>query len=176
MTRTKPDPALLAEVAAFLYYEVRLLDEGRYTEWLDLLADDIRYYGPTRELVQGDPKTPRTSPEGLSFDLYNDDKPSLKMRVDRVLTGLAHSDLPHSVTQHLISNVEIEPAELQDELVARSKFIVLQVRPGRHEGHESTFFGDRTDVLRRHGDSWQICRRHINLAHSVLPRAVSILF
>lgn len=176
MSHSKPDPALLADIAAFLYYEARLLDEGRLHEWLDLLADDVRYYGPTREMVQGDPKTARTSPEGLSFDLFNDDKASLKMRVDRVLTGLAYSDMPHSVTQHLISNVEVEPAERPDEFVVRSKFIVLQVRPGRHEGHESTFFGDRKDGLRRHGDGWLICRRTLNIAHGVLPRAVSILF
>ena len=49
MSRAKPDPALIAEVAAFLNYEARLLDEGRFTEWLDLLADDMRYYAPTRD-------------------------------------------------------------------------------------------------------------------------------
>ncbi|HEX9522922.1 MAG TPA: aromatic-ring-hydroxylating dioxygenase subunit beta, partial [Reyranella sp.] len=40
------------EIADFLYREAELLDERRYREWLDLLADDIRYWMPMRRNVK----------------------------------------------------------------------------------------------------------------------------
>jgi len=36
------------EVEQFLYREVRLLDERRFHEWLELLTDDIRYWMGSR--------------------------------------------------------------------------------------------------------------------------------
>src|SRR5258707_6782216 len=43
---------LCQEIADFLYREAELLDERRYREWLDLLADDIRYWMPMRRNVK----------------------------------------------------------------------------------------------------------------------------
>ena len=36
------------EVEQFYYTEAELLDEGRFTDWLDLLDDDLDYWMPTR--------------------------------------------------------------------------------------------------------------------------------
>jgi hypothetical protein len=36
------------EIEQFLYVEAELLDDGRFHEWLDLFADDVRYWMPTR--------------------------------------------------------------------------------------------------------------------------------
>ena len=35
---------IIREVEQFLYREARLLDERRFPEWLELLADDVRYW------------------------------------------------------------------------------------------------------------------------------------
>jgi len=44
---TRIDRLLLGqEITDFLYREAELLDERRYREWLDLLADDVRYSMP----------------------------------------------------------------------------------------------------------------------------------
>ena len=40
------------EITDFLYREAELLDERRYREWLDLLADDVRYWMPIRRNVK----------------------------------------------------------------------------------------------------------------------------
>ena len=36
------------EVEQFYYEEAELLDDGRFADWLDLLADDLDYWMPTR--------------------------------------------------------------------------------------------------------------------------------
>ena len=38
----------LREVEQFLYKEARLLDSRRFSEWLELFSDDLRYWMPTR--------------------------------------------------------------------------------------------------------------------------------
>jgi ethylbenzene dioxygenase beta subunit len=35
---------VIREVEQFLYRETRLLDERHFHEWLELLADDVRYW------------------------------------------------------------------------------------------------------------------------------------
>jgi 3-phenylpropionate/cinnamic acid dioxygenase small subunit len=54
------------EVEQFLYSEVQLLSERRYREWLDLLAEDIRYWMPVRETRDGDGNG-IAGPEGLAI-------------------------------------------------------------------------------------------------------------
>ncbi len=39
---------VIREVEQFLYREARLLDERRFHEWLELFADDVRYWMPVR--------------------------------------------------------------------------------------------------------------------------------
>ena len=59
---------LKEEVEEFLYEEADLLDQRRYGEWLDLLADDLHYFMPMRRNVAFGP-TPSTripAPGGIS--------------------------------------------------------------------------------------------------------------
>ena len=44
--------ALTQEMAEFLYREADLLDERRFPEWLDLLAEDLVYFMPIRRNVK----------------------------------------------------------------------------------------------------------------------------
>lgn len=166
--------ALHDEVSRFLFREARLQDELRFNDWLDLFAEEARYRMPVLELVAGGG---REGPQGdLVFDFFNDDKKSLQMRVERLETGLAHAELPPSVTEHLISNVEVEDTDDPNEVIAYSKFVVFQLRPGRHESHESQFWGSRIDRLRRTEAGWKIAHRTVKLGQAVLPRTISIFF
>ena len=40
------------EVEQFLYHEAELLDERRFSDWIDLIADDIHYHMPQRRNVK----------------------------------------------------------------------------------------------------------------------------
>jgi len=43
---------LKEEISEFLYQEAELLDDRHFADWLDLLADDIRYWMPMRRNVK----------------------------------------------------------------------------------------------------------------------------
>ena len=40
------------EIEQFLYHEAELLDERRFSEWIELIADDIHYHMPIRRNVK----------------------------------------------------------------------------------------------------------------------------
>ncbi len=171
MPSARVDAELQRQVEQFLYEEAWLLDQGRFDEWLDLFTDDVRYWMPSLETVQG-----RDEPfpvEGeLAVALFDDDKHFLTKRVQRLATGLAHSEQPRSRTRHLITNVQVASAE-ERELTVRSSILVYQ---GRLEQTEALFVGWRDDRLRPEGESWKIARRKIMLDHALLPRVLSIFF
>ncbi len=160
---------LQQEIEQFFYSEARILDQGRFHEWLDLFTDDVWYWMPTRDIVQG--STGQEDEGGLAFRYLDENKTSLLMRVKRLDTGMAHVEVPPSLTRHLVSNVIIQETDRPNELVVRSNFIVFQ---SRKEKEQAWFVGEREDRLRKAGDQWKIAQRKIVLDHPVLPRTLSI--
>ena len=162
---------LQREIEELLHHEARLLDEGRFHEWLELFTDDVRYWMPIRETLQG--SSDGLHPEGPpTTAIIDDDKAFLTMRVKRLDTGLAHSETPPSRTCHLITNVQITD-QVGDEVGVRSNFIIYQ---GRLERIDYTFYGYRQDQVRNVDGEWKIARRKIVLCHTVLSRALSTFF
>ena len=157
------------EVEQFLYSEVQLLSERRYREWLDLLADDIKYWMPVRETKsEGDGIA---GPEGLA--IFDDDKKFLSARVERFNSDLAHAEQPPSRVRYFVSNVAIR-ARADGALDVGSNLLVYQARL---EKTESFFVGRREDVLRPNASGgWLIARRKIVLDQVVLPRSISLFF
>ena len=176
---------LLREVEQFLYREVRLLDERRFHEWLQLLTEDIRYWMAGR--TNRYPKTSKaisildpgryveddlTKEDELA--ILDEDKATLDARVARLGTGMAWAEDPPSRTRHLISNIEVEPGNTASELTAYSNFIVYR---SRAELEEDFYVGTRRDVLRRVDGAWKLARRKIILDQNVLSaKNVSIFF
>jgi 3-phenylpropionate/cinnamic acid dioxygenase small subunit len=162
---------LQVEIEQFLHHEARLLDESRFREWLALFTDDVVYRMPVRRAVG---PGPQGAAETQSvFCLFDDDKTSLEMRTMRLETGLAHSEIPQSVTQRLTTNVMVSQAHQGSELEVFSSFLVYQERLGRHG---TTFIGRRNDRLRASDAGWKIARRDIELAQTILPSTISIFF
>jgi dibenzofuran dioxygenase beta subunit len=160
---------LRQEVEEFLYWEARLLDDGRFYEWLELFTEDARYWMPARE-------TRERGEEGVckegELSLFEDDKNFLVMRVRRLDTGLAHAEQPPSRTRHFISNIEVLHEE-GNEIDVNSNVLGFQ---SRIEKSECFFVGKREDRLRKVDGAWRICRRKIVLDQTLLPRSISILF
>lgn len=161
---------LQAEIAAFFYLEADLLDARDYTAWLDLLPDDITYFMPMRRNVplgaQDEAENTRAG-EGISW--FEDDKWTLRKRVEQILTGIHYAEEPLSRITHMITNVRLTAAEPDlrgaREVATTSRFLVYQ---NRVDYDTSTFVGRRHDRLRRAGDSWQIARREIILDQGIL--------
>jgi 3-phenylpropionate/cinnamic acid dioxygenase small subunit len=162
------DPSLQQTVERFLYHEARLLDQRRYHEWLALLTDDVHYWMPTHESVQGDQAE---DDDSVAFAYLDEDKMSLVIRVRRLDTGMAHVETPPSRTQRMVTNVLVEPTERDDVLRVSSNIMVLLVR---HDTHESHFAGSREDELRKVNGEWKLARRCVTLVQPLLPRALSI--
>ncbi|MGE3356639.1 MAG: aromatic-ring-hydroxylating dioxygenase subunit beta [Acidimicrobiia bacterium] len=118
------DPALVAEVSAFLTYEADLLDRWRLEEWFALFTPDCSYHVPTTDRPNGD----------ADVDLFfiRDDWFLLGQRVQAILNGTAWAESPRSITHRLVGNVRA--AETADGVQVRANAVV----------HRSVF--DRLDV------------------------------
>jgi 3-phenylpropionate/cinnamic acid dioxygenase small subunit len=170
---------LTQDVAEFLYREADLLDERRFKEWLDLLADDLVYFMPIRRNVKfGQHAERENTRQGEGISWFDEDKWTLGKRVEQILTGVHYAEEPLSRVCHIVTNVRlvrVDPsAEDAQEVVASSRFLVHQ---NRVEYETYTFIGRRTDTLRREGDDWRIARREIVLEQNVLmAKNLSIFF
>ena len=176
---------IIREVEQFLYREARLLDERRFHEWLDLLAEDIRYWMPVRSnrypkaskaISILDPD--RYAEEELAKDdelaILDETKETLARRIARLDTGMAWAEDPPSRTRHLIANIEVEPGESESEVKVSSNFIVYR---NRGETEEDFYVGGRQDILRKVNGTWKIAGRKIVLDQNVLlAKNVSIFF
>src|SRR5690349_11735175 len=176
---------VIREIEQFLYREARMLDERRFREWLDLFTDDVRYWMASRSN-----RYPRNS-KAISIldpDRYVEDdigredelavldetKATLTGRVDRLDTGMAWAEDPPSRTRHMISNIEVEAVDADDELRVYSNFIVYR---SRAETEEDFYVGARQDLLRRVDGAWKIAYRKLVLDQNVLSaKNVSIFF
>lgn len=159
------DYNLRQEIENFLYLEAELLDERRLREWLDLFTDDLRYWMPVRYNPLDRPVdlTGELSKPGESY-YFNDTKESLRVRIERLYSKTAWSEMPPSRTRRLISNVRIKHDD-GTEIEVRSNFMVYRTRM---EKDQDLFVGTRNDILRRLNGAMKIARRTIILDQAVL--------
>ena len=167
---------VLRQVEQFLYREARLLDSRQFRRWIDLLADDLRYWIPIRSNRYSASSKSISILDGCRYEeddlskesdqaFMDEDKGSLRRRVDRLDTGMAWAEDPPSRTRHLISNVEVEPGERESEVKVYSNFIMYR---SRGETEEDFYVGSREDVLRNVDGSWQLASRKIVFEQNVL--------
>ena len=155
--------ALQFEVEQFLYYEAALLDDRKYPEWLDLIADDIHYWMPVRRTVTLDNLDKEfTAIGGMAY--FDDDKNDLRMRIEKLQTGSSWSEDPPSRTRHFVSNVRIIDVD-GDEIAVELAFHIYR---SRLNSKTDNWIGKRQDRLRRAGTGFQISQRHIFLDQTVI--------
>jgi len=119
-TRPVLRPLPDAEILSFLYLEARLADEGRYSEWEALWADDddtVEYRVPMHP--DDDPRT--------TLAYINDNRRRIKSRVAQLNTGNRHSQTPPSVMRRVISNSEDADA-CTDTINVESNFALFEYR------------------------------------------------
>lgn len=90
------------ELVDFLYGEARLLDEGRFDEWLALFAPDGHYWMPL-DWGQTDPK--------LVTSLLYEDMFLLRLRVERLKGARTFSQKPKSRCHHVLSRPFVDVAD-----------------------------------------------------------------
>ena len=92
-------PRCAGTCEAFLVHEARLLDEGRFDEWLGLFTPDAWYWVPVA--------TRSGQPARYCFLIY-DDRRLLETRVRRLASPRIYSQEPRSRTSRIVANVTIE--------------------------------------------------------------------
>ncbi len=102
----------------FLLHEARLLDDGKFDEWLALFALDAWYWVPS-EPNQIDPIE--------TVSLIYDDRRLLETRVRRLASPRMYSQEPRSRTSRIVTNVTIEEAG-KTVCAVRSKFMMIEYR------------------------------------------------
>lgn len=141
------------EGEALIYREARILDEGRYRDWLDLFVPECLYWIPT---VQGggDPRS--------QVCLVFDDRRRLEDRVARLDTGYAYSQIPPSRTRRLLTNIEVLEGDSSEQMRVRSNFAIHEFRANI----QRTLAGWYGHTLQRDANGWKISRKLVNLIDS----------
>jgi 3-phenylpropionate/cinnamic acid dioxygenase small subunit len=161
------------EIENFLYREAELLDDRRYNDWIELIADDIHYHMPVRRNIKfGDHARENTDSES-EISWFDEGKRTLSGRVRQINTGLHWAEEPVSRIRHLITNVQV--GELNgDEVPVRSNFYVWT---NRLRDEVNMFVGTRHDILRRDSETgFKIAKRLILLDQNVLLSKVITTF
>jgi len=160
---------LTREIEERLYYEADLLDQWRYRDWLELTAEDIRYWAPLRRNVRfGEWEHEQSEPDG-ALAWFDDNRATLERRVLQLESGVHWAEEPLSRVCHVISGirlVDVPPSlDAVSEVTVRSRFIVYR---NHQEDEESLFIGKREDVLRRSDRTWLLAARSIFIDQSVM--------
>ena len=162
------------EIEQFLYLEAALLDEGKFHEWLAILADDIHYWMPTR---------------------YNRAAARARARVqqaerDRLLRrGQAEPRHARQTPRHghgVGRGPAVAHASPGDERAGASRGQAASSTTCRRTSCSTArasrrtlnvFAGRREDVLRKTKDGWRIAKRTILLDQNVvLSKNLSVFF
>ncbi len=159
MTQTSFGPAAspaveLIEIEQFLFEEARLLDDREFERWSEQFLDDGIYWVPA---MPG-----QDSPHD-HVSLFYDDKETMQTRIRRLRHPLVHTQIPHSSTIHIISNVVLETPAAEGDIIVRSNFIMLEDRPAT----ERRLFGGRyIHRLRKVDGKLRIVQKRVNLTNS----------
>ena len=150
------DPAIRSTVENLLGYEALLLDEGRFEEWFELFEDEYIYFIPVRSATA-------EHSEQLSDTAFRvkDTKRDLRMRIDRIATGVGWAEVPPSRTMRNIGSIVIEPGGESDTYLVSSAVLTY-----RHRGTDKA--GDwiparRKDEVRITSDGARFVSRTVIL-------------
>jgi 3-phenylpropionate/cinnamic acid dioxygenase small subunit len=111
-------PLDLHRCEQFLLHEARLLDDGKFDDWLALFTAEAWYWVPS-EPDQANPVD--------TVSLIYDDRRLLETRVRRLASPRMYSQEPRSRTSRMVGNVTIEDSE-KNSCTVRSKFLMIEYR------------------------------------------------
>jgi ethylbenzene dioxygenase beta subunit len=152
----RPDSETEQACEGLVLRESRLIDQDRLDEWLDLFTEDAAYWLPT-DTKQLDP--------ALTVSWEFNDRRRMEERVERLLTGKAHSQIPRTRSTHLYTNIE-QVRISDDEVHLLCNFLINASRP---EG-QRILTGWNGFILRRVDDQWLIEFKRVNLVDADAPQ------
>ena len=119
-----------AELARFVRFEARLIDERRFDEWYELFTEDGYYWVPA---VHGQ-KSP-LSENSLAYE----DKLLLQLRVVRLQSPLAYSQKPASRCLHVLQESDVDRRDdAKGEYLVRTPFIYTETKGDDSQRYAAT--------------------------------------
>src|ERR1700693_409582 len=141
----------------FLLHEARLLDDGKFDDWLALFTPEAWYWVPS-EPGQADPLE--------TVSLIYDDRRLLETRVRRLASPRIYSQEPRSGTSRMVGNRTVGgPAADGSACTVRSKFLVLENR----RDSQRLFGGTAFHRLARADGALRIAWKRVNLVNCDAP-------
>ena len=140
-------------VEQFLYRQADLLDTKRWEEWIGLFTDDGIYWMPPEPTYQTWDGTPA---------IFAEDKNLMRVRMGRVLHPDAWSQRPLWGTNHVVSNVIIENESPNGDVIARSRFHMMELRRDdvRH------FAGSYMHQLKKTKEGYRIKLQRVDMTNA----------
>ena len=151
----QPQSLDLRRCEQFLLHEARLLDDGKFDDWLALFTPEAWYWVPS-EPEQADPAE--------TVSLIYDDRRLLETRVRRLASPRMYSQEPRSRTSRIVTNVSIEDANSKSCTV-RSKFMMIEYR----REQQRLFGGTALHRLVQSGGHIMIAWKRVNLVNCDAP-------
>ncbi|MGW1976585.1 aromatic-ring-hydroxylating dioxygenase subunit beta [Streptomyces sp. NPDC001889] len=158
---TTVDGDVYAAVCTFLATEARLLDEGREEEWFKLLADDLLYTIPIRQAAE-----PRSAEVDRKAFRLRDTKADIRLRLNRLATNHAYSEVPPSRTMRLVGSVTVTTGQWHGLLEVSSALLLYRQRG--IDPHFDLIPCRRNDILRRWEGNLTLVSREVILTETSL--------
>jgi 3-phenylpropionate/cinnamic acid dioxygenase small subunit len=155
------DAELYFQVRNFQACEVAALQSADYDSWLALMAADVRYRVPVVSVSEDSRQTESGSRELAHYD---DNLETLKIRVARMRSRMAWTEIPPSRVRYFVDPLTIRRDG--QEILVVSNFMVYQTRLQREE---NWYVGRREDRLRRDGSGLLLVDRVAVIDRTVLP-------
>ena len=97
----------LADIAAFLYREARLLDDEQWDEWLECYDPEAQFWMPSWD----DDDRLVSDPQREISLIFYPNRAGLEDRVFRIKTERSSATMPDTRTSHNLANIELEGQE-----------------------------------------------------------------
>jgi len=154
--RPLADPELQHLATQFLALESKLLDEANEEDWFKLLDPGLIYTIPIRQATEK-----RSDEVDRTAYRVRDTLAHVRLRIDRLATSQAYSEIPPSRTMRLVGSVLARRTD-QEDVISVSSAVLLYRQRGI-DPHFDLIPYRRNDELRLTADGPRILRREILL-------------
>ena len=152
-------------ICAFLYREVRHLDDREWEPWLALYSENVDYWMPAWD----DDDQLTEDPQSQISLIYYPNRNGLEDRVFRIQTERSSASMPEPRTNHMITNVEVL-AERADAVDIRYNFHTLSHRYKVTDHLFGTIFA----TLTKTDSGFLFARKKIVLKNDYIRQVVDI--
>jgi len=142
------------DIIDFIYLEARMLDEGRFNDWLDLWLPEGHYWMPL-DYNQTDPIN--------ETSLLYEDNFMLRLRVERLNGQRTFSQKPKSRCHHVLQRPFIDEFDA-DSGYAKTNTAMLYVETRLEE--QQVLAVTATHEIQRVDEQWRIANKKVELLNS----------